>query len=418
MSPCPHPPAASGQGMLPLEKALAALLACAGPVEQTLSLPLLEADRRVCAADIYAGLPQPPFDRAQVDGYAARSADLAGASPEAPARLLVTQFLYAGSGPGQPMQPGQAARITTGAMLPPGADCVIWQEDITRHGHSISVRHSLASGRNCHPKGHDVAPGRLLAGKGHMLHSGTLGLLAGQGLTHVSVYGTPAASMLATGDELCPPGLPLPKGGIYNTSTTLLGVRLQRLGAHVADMRVCPDDDALLLQHMEDLLPRSALVITTGGVSWGPRDLVPRLTARLMARHGGRLLFRGLTMKPGAMTLGAVVGKTILLGLSGTPVAAAAAFELLAGPLIKKLSGRTRYGLTRQHGIMSNDFGTCRKDARRLIMARIEGTDVFMRPRCEGAGWSALRDDCNCFVDIPAGSLPLRRGDEVNVILP
>jgi molybdopterin molybdotransferase len=123
-------------------------------------------------------------------------------------------------------------------------------------------------------------------------------------------------------------------------------------------------------------------------------------------------------MKPGTMTLGAVVGKTILLGLSGTPVAAAAAFELLAGPLIKKLSGRARYGLTRQRGIMSNDFGTCRKDARRLIMARIEGTDVFMRPRCEGAGWSALRDDCNCFVDIPAGSLPLRRGDEVNVILP
>ena len=135
MSHCPHSPAASAQGMLPLEKALAALLACAAPVEQTLSLPLLEADRRICATDMYAVLPQPPFDRAQVDGYAARSADLVAASPKAPAALQVTQFLYAGSGPGVPVQPGQAARITTGAMLPPGADCVIWQEDTTRHGH-------------------------------------------------------------------------------------------------------------------------------------------------------------------------------------------------------------------------------------------------------------------------------------------
>ena len=418
MSHCPHSPAASAQGMLPLEKALAALLACAAPVEQTLSLPLLEADRRICATDMYAVLPQPPFDRAQVDGYAARSADLVAASPKAPAALQVTQFLYAGSGPGVPVQPGQAARITTGAMLPPGADCVIWQEDTTRHGHSISVCHSLAPGRNCHAQGRDVAPGRLLVGRGDMLHSGTLGLLAGQGHTHVPVYGSPAASMLATGDELCPPGLPLPKGGIYNTSATLLGVRLQRLGARIADMRVCPDDDALLLQHMEDLLPHSALVITTGGVSWGPRDLVPRLAARLTARHGGRLLFRGLSMKPGTMTLGAVVGKTILLGLSGTPVAAAAAFELLAGPLIKKLSGRARYGLTRQRGIMSNDFGTCRKDSRRLVMARLEGTDVFLRPRGEGVGQPALRGDCNWFVDIPAGCPPRRRGDEVAVILP
>ncbi len=418
MTPCPHSPAASGQDILPLERALAAMLACAAPVAQTLSLPLLGADRRVCAANIYAELPQPPFDRAQVDGYAARSADLACASPESPATLHVSQCIYAGSGPGAPVQTGQAARITTGAMLPPGADCVIWQEDTARHGYSISVCQSLAPGRNCHAQGHDVAPGRLLVGRGDMLHSGILGLLAGQGHTHVPVFDSPVTSMLATGDELCPPGLPLPEGGIYNTSATLLGIRLQRLGARIDDMRVCTDNDALLLQHMEELLPRSALVITTGGVSWGPRDLVPRLTARLIARHGGRLLFRGLGMKPGTMTLGAIVGKTLLLGLSGTPVAAAAAFELLAGPLIKKLSGRASYGLTRQRGIMSNDFGSCSKDSRRLVMARLEGTDVFLRPRCEGVGQPALRDDCNCFVDIAAGCPPLRRGDEVAVILP
>ena len=420
MSFCPpyaSPHISGKKDILPLEKALAALLACARPTEQTQLLPLLEAYGRVSAADICASLPQPPFDRAQVDGYALRSADITLASPDFPVTLPVVQYLYAGGGPGDPLLPGQAARITTGAMMPQGADCVMWQEDTTVDSCGVTIRHKLSPGRNCHPCGHDVAVGRSLIRRGDVLHSGTLGLLAGQGHTHAYVYSSPRVSMLSTGDELCPPGHPLPRGGIYNISGTLLGVRLQNLGASVQSMSTCPDNYDRLRRHVETMLEQSHLVITTGGVSWGPRDLISRLAEELAARHGGHMLFRGLHMKPGAMTLGAAVGNSVLLGLSGNPVAAAAAFELLARPLIRKISGRARYGLQRQRGIMRNDFGSCRKDARRLMMARLEGTEVYMRPENESIGQPALWDDCNCFVDIPAGCPPLRRGMEVDVIL-
>ena len=412
---CLHIP--GQQIILPLEKALAALLACARPTEQTLRLPLLEADGRVSAADIFASLPQPPFDRAQVDGYALHSADIAQAHPDCPVTLPVSQYLYAGGGPGAPLPPGQAARITTGAMMPPGADCVMWQEETTADENRVTVRHSLTPGRNCRPSGYDVAVGQPLARRGDVLHSGTLGLLAGQGHIHAHVFDKPTASMLASGDELCPPGSPLSEGGIYNISGTLLGIRLQNLGARVLRMETCADSYDRLRQHVEGMLGHSRLIITTGGVSFGPRDLISRLAEDLATRHGGRLLFRGLHMKPGAMTLGAAIGDSILLGLSGNPVAAAAAFGLLAGPLIRKMSGRAHYGLKRLRGVMRNDFGSCRKDARRPMMARIEGFEVFMRPENGGIGQPALRDDYNCFVDIPAGCPPLRRGMEVDVIL-
>ncbi len=413
--PCPH--SSGQQTILPLEKALAALLACVRPTEQTLRLPLLEADGRVNAADIFASLPQPPFDRAQVDGYALHSDDIAHARPDSPVTLPVSQYLYAGGGSGAPLPRGQAARITTGAMMPPGADCVMWQEDTTTDGSRVTVRHRLTPGRNCRPCGHDVAVGQPLARRGDVLHSGTLGLLAGQGHTHVHVFDKPTASMLTTGDELCPPGRPLSEGGIYNISGTLLGVRLQNMGARILRMETSADCYDSLRQHVEAMLEHSRLIITTGGVSFGPRDLISRLAEDLAARRGGRLLFRGLHMKPGAMTLGAAIGDSVLLGLSGNPVAAAAAFGLLAGPVIRKMSGRAQFGLKRLRGVMLNDFGSCRKDARRLIMARLEGTEVFMRPENGGIGQPALRDDYNCFVDIPAGCPPLRRGMAVDVIL-
>lgn len=411
------PHGAGQQTILPLEKALAALLSCVRPTGQTHRLPLLEASGRVSAADIFASLPQPPFDRAQVDGYALHSADIAEVRPDCPVTLPVDQYLYAGGGPGAPLPRGQAARITTGAMMPPGADCVMWQEDTTADGSRVTVRHSLTPGRNCRPCGHDVAVGQPLARRGDVLHSGTLGLLAGQGHTHAHVFEKPAASMLATGDELCPPGRPLSEGDIYNISGTLLGIRLQNLGARILHMETCADSYDKLRRHVEAMLEHSRLIITTGGVSFGPRDLISRLTEDLAARHGGRLLFRGLHMKPGAMTLGAAIGNSVLLGLSGNPVAAAAAFDLLAGPVIRKMSGRAHYGLKRLRGVMRNDFGSCRKDARRLMMARLEGTAVIMHPENGGIGQPALRDDCNCFVDIPAGCPPLKRGMEVDVIL-
>ncbi len=402
---------------LPLEEALDLLLRHAPTVTASEEVPLFDADGRICFAHVRADLPQPPYDRVQVDGYALRSADIADATPERPVMLLVTQHLYAGDAPGLPLEPGQAARVTTGAVLPQGADCVVWQEDTLADSQTVVISRSLAALRNCRMRGHDMEAGSLLAESGDVLHSGTLSLLAGQGHDHVRVFCRPRVSLLATGSELVLPGAPLPQGGIYNISSTLLGLRLRKMGARIVRMATKGDNRRELQAYLAEMLAGSDLVITTGGASVGPRDLVPSIAADLAAQQGGSLLFQGLRLKPGSMTLGAALPQTLLLGLSGNPVAAAATFGLLAVPVLKKISGATRFAPVRQKAVARNDFGSFRKDERRIVLARLEGKDVYFARDARRMGQPALCDDCNCFVDIPAGSNPVRKGMEVDIIL-
>lgn len=402
---------------LPLEQALELLLQHTPTVAESEEVPLFDADGRICFARVRATLPQPPYDRVQVDGYALRSTDIASASPERPVMLLVTQHLYAGDTPGQPLEPGQAARVTTGAVLPQGADCVVWQEDTLADSQTVVISRSLAAMRNCRMCGQDMERGSLLAESGDVLHSGTLSLLAGQGYAHVRVFRRPRVSLLATGSELVLPGAPLPQGGIYNISSTLLGLRLRRMGARIMHMVTRGDNRRELQAYMAEMHATSDLVITTGGASVGPKDLIPGIAADLAAQQGGSVLFQSLRLKPGSMTLAAALPQTLLLGLSGNPVAAAATFGLLAVPVLKKIGGATRFAPVRQKAVARNDFGSFRKHERRIVLARLEGKDVYFARDAQHMGQPALCDDCNCFVDIPAGSLPVRKGMEVDVIL-
>ena len=402
---------------LPLEDALELLLQHTPTVTESEEVPLFDADGRICFAHVRASLPQPPYDRVQVDGYALRSADIASASPDHPVMLLVTQHLYAGDAPGHPLEPGQAARVTAGAVLPQGADCVVWQEDTLADTHTVVISHSLAAMRNCRMRGQDMERGSLLAESGDVLHSGTLSLLAGQGHAHVRVFRRPRVSLLATGSELVLPGAPLPQGGIYNISSTLLGLRLRKMGARIMHMVTRGDNRRELQAYMAEMLASSDLVITTGGASVGPKDLVPNIAADLAAQQGGSVLFQRLRLKPGSMTLAAAMPHTMLLGLSGNPVAAGATFGLLAVPVLKKIGGATRFAPVRQTAIARNDFGSFRKDERRIVLARLEGKNVYFARDAQRMGQPALCDDCNCFVDIPAGRGPVRKGMEVDVIL-
>ena len=402
---------------LPLEQSLELLLRHAPTVTESEEVPLFDADGRICFARVRATLPLPPYDRVQVDGYALRSTDIASASPERPVMLLVTQHLYAGDAPGQPLEPGQAARVTTGAVLPQGADCVVWQEDTLADSQTVVISRSLAAMRNCRMCGQDMERGSLLAESGDVLHSGTLSLLAGQGYAHVRVFRRPRVSLLATGSELVLPGAPLPQGGIYNISSTLLGLRLRRMGACIMHMVTRGDNRQKLQAYLAEMLTTSDLVITTGGASVGPKDLIPGIAADLAAQQGGSVLFQSLRLKPGSMTLAAALPQTLLLGLSGNPVAAAATFGLLAVPVLKKIGGATRFAPVRQKAVARNDFGSFRKDERRIVLARLEGKDVYFARGAQHMGQPALCDDCNCFVDIPAGSPPVRKGMEVDVIL-
>ena len=286
----PHVSALPERESLPLEEALEFLLQRTPTVAESEEVPLFDADGRICFAHMRAELPQPPYNRVQVDGYALRSSDIASATAERPAMLLVTQHLYAGDAPGQPLEPGQAARVTTGAVLPPGADCVVWQEDTLADGQTVVISRSLAAMRNCRMCGQDMERGSTLAESGDVLHSGTLSLLAGQGHTHVRVFRRPRVSLLATGSELVLPGAPLPQGGVYNISSTLLGVRLRKMGTRILRMMTRGDNRQALQELLAEMLAESDLVITTGGASVGPKDLVPGIASEIVAEQGLSLI--------------------------------------------------------------------------------------------------------------------------------
>jgi molybdopterin molybdotransferase len=395
-----------------LEHAVDLLLERVQPLNEPEQPALLEAAERVAFADIRASLPQPPFDRSVLDGYALHHEDTVEASRATPVRLKVTQHIFAGDGSGRPLPRGEAGRIMTGAMLPQGADCVIGQEDTDAGRDWVLVYRPAQRLQNICFCGENVAKGQVLALRGQKLHYAHIGLLAGQGLAAVSVFRRINVAVVSTGDELIPAGSPPAPGKIYDSSSLLLGARLRSLGIRPVLCSCCRDDVQRLYDGLQTLLRDNDMVITTGGVSMGERDCLPAVAAML----GGRILFHGIQIKPGSPALAVVKDGKILLCLSGNPYAASATFEVLAVPALHKLSGNNEFRPIRQNGISQNEFGKA-GGMRRLVRARINGQKVFIPPHRYASGMLHTLAECNCMIDIPAGAPPLRKGTPVEVIV-
>ncbi|MDR1243478.1 MAG: molybdopterin molybdotransferase MoeA, partial [Deltaproteobacteria bacterium] len=328
------------------------------------------------------------------------------------ARLRVTRHIFAGDGQERPLKVGEAARIMTGAMLPPGADCVIGQEDTDAGREWVALYRPLRHLQNICLRGEDVAEGQLLASRGRKLHHAHLGLLAGQGLSTVPVFRRVKVAVMSTGDELIPADAYPAPGKIHDSNSILLGARLRSLGMLPVLSACCADDMQRLYDEIRALLRDNDLVITTGGVSVGEKDFLPAVAAML----DGRILFHGIEIKPGSPALAVAKDGKILLCLSGNPYAASATFEVLAVPALHKLSGNKQFSLLRQNGISRSEFGKP-SDMRRLVRARVSGQEVFIPPSGHASGMLRALAGCNCMIDIPAGAPPLQKGMPVEVIL-
>lgn len=395
-----------------LEEAVSLLLAQFSLSSCTEEIPLSLTLNRVCAGDVTAAVDHPPFDRSPLDGYAARSQDLDGASLSSPAVLDVKQRIYAGQVPAGPVQPGTCARIMTGAPIPPGADCVIRQEDTDYGENQVCIFVSSAPHRNICDRGEDLRKGAPILSHGTLLTPAHLGVLAGQGLDRLSVFAPLEVGVLATGDELVSPGAPLPPGKIYNSNGTYLSARLKQLG-------MCPtvedrgaDRLEVLTASLQALLDRCSAVISTGGVSVGEKDLMPAALKALDAH----ILFHGVAVKPGSPVLAASVRGKPVLCLSGNPFAAAATFEVLARPLLCHLAGWKNPMPQRVAGVLTELFPKA-SPGRRLVRARLEGSSVSLPSGEHVSGALSALIGCNCLIDIPAGSPPLAAHTSVEVVL-
>lgn len=412
------------------------LFTAQGKPLETEKVSVFEAVGRILAEDIYAPMSQPPFARSAMDGFAVRSEDIKGASQENPVRLKLTGRIYAGMRIEFGIEPGEAVRIMTGAMVPCGADCVIRQEDTdwsgqkrgdenqqgiaiekekeTHKKEEIKIYKDGFSGENICPVGEDFQKGELLAFKGRKIDAYLAASAVAAGVKEILVYRRVRACVITTGDELKQPGEVLAPGEIYDSNRIYVTARLKELGCEISSVCGALDKTENISEAVREAAKQADLVLTTGGVSVGEKDLLPEVMERL----GAELLFHGISIKPGMPTMLSLVEGVPVLSLSGNPYSAAAMFELLVPPFLENLTGREEIERTADKGKiagLANDF---LKDSpiRRILRGYYDGKQVFVSEK-QGNGQLKGGIGCNCLIDIPAGSGELRAGDEVKIIL-
>lgn len=395
-----------------LEQAVEILTANTAEIVDVESVPLLEALGRVTAEDFFATLNNPPFDRSPLDGYALRSADTFGATYESPKQFKVIGEECAGDFFANEIKSGEALRIMTGAPMPKSSDCVIRQEDVTIDGDTISVPYALRKHENYCFAGEDVTIGQLLIKGKTKLKATHIAILAAQGASCVRCFRQPKITFATTGNELQNvENRPIETTNkIYNSNLYLIASRLKELGIEASIIGNLPDDAEECAKRLIAYQHETDLLITTGGVSVGKKDIMHEVVRKL----GTRLFWR-VEMKPGSPAIGWKGNGYIGIALSGNPFAALATFELLARPVLAKLSYCDELRCRRKRGTLVNGFGKA-SQGRRLIRARVDDGRVYLPERHEsGVLYSAV--DCNAFVDIPAGSKELSAGEEVEIIL-
>jgi molybdopterin molybdotransferase len=315
--------------MLSVEEALARLLAQARRIADAEVVSTLAAHGRVLAQPVVSALDVPPMDNSQMDGYAVRCADVTAV----PTTLRVTQRIAAGH-PGQPLAPGSAARIFTGAPVPPGADAIVMQEASTAAGDQVTINEAPQPGAWIRRAGFDVKRGATILAAGCRLQPQHCGMAASIGVAQLAVVRRPRVAVFFTGDELVMPGEPLPPGRIYNSNRFVLRGLLERLGCEAIDLGIVPDDFERTRAAFVEAAGRADLIVTSGGVSVGEEDHVkPAVQAE------GSLDLWQIAMKPGKPLAFGEVRGVPFIGLPGNPVSSFVTFLLFARPFILRQQG-------------------------------------------------------------------------------
>ena len=405
----PRPP------LMTLDEALPGLLFRAETLPLTEWVDTFAADGRVLAEDLVAELQVPPQDNSSMDGYAVRCADLA----QADVVLQVTQRIPAGSH-GLALHAGQAARIFTGAPIPPGADAVVMQEDAQALDDGrVQIKGVPTVGQWIRRSGEDITRGSTVLSKGTRLGPAELGLAASLGRDRLQVRAKPRVALFSTGDELVMPGTvapaDMPPGAIYNSNRFFLRALLQRMGCQVTDLGIVPDRREATLAALADAARDHDLILTSGGVSVGEEDHIKPAVEAL-----GELHLWSLAIKPGKpFALGSIrrgggSQSAHFMGLPGNPVSSFVTFLLLVRPFLLRLQGVEQVEPVRQS--LRADFDLPKPDRRReFLRARRNaqgGLDLFPN-QSSGVLTSVVWGDG--VIDHPAGSI-IRRGDLVQFI--
>jgi molybdopterin molybdotransferase len=314
----------------------------------------LSLDRALGAAlaeDVTAPADVPAFDSSAMDGFAVRAVDIAGASAEAPALLRVIDESRAGAPAARALAAGEAIAISTGAMMPAGADTVVRVEDTTGAGANVQVREPAARGKDVRRAGEDIPAGRTVLARGARLGAAEIGVLASLGYATIACVRRPRLSLLISGDELIAPGEPPRTGGVYDSNSTTIAALARAAGARLLGSGRIGDDAEETVGALASAAEDADVLVVCGGVSVGAHDHVKAALREL----GAREVFWGVALKPGHPSWFGTLDETLVFGLPGNPVSAMVTFVLLVEPALRALQGLAA-PTARARAIMASDY--------------------------------------------------------------
>jgi len=396
---------AATRNLISIEEALRLVLDRVEPLPAE-SAGIEAAVGRVLAEDASSSVDLPPFDSSAMDGFALRSGDT-------PGRLPVVHRIPAGTPAARPLEAGEAMGIATGAVVPDGADAVIPFEYVVERDNTIEVDEHVPVGANVRPAGGDIGAGDAIAEAGTRLGARHVAALAAAGIPEIRVARRPRAAVVVTGSELRPPGEPLAPGQIYEANGILLEAQLASAGAEVDRTSAVVDEESAHRHALARGLEADVLV-TSGGVSVGPHDLVRAILGEL----GVEEVFWGVSVKPGKPISFGVAGKRLVFGLPGNPVSVLVGFELFVRPALLALQGSAEPGPPFERGLLGSELtrnpardelvrGRVRRRSEGPVVEPLAGRESHMIARAAGA---------DALVLIPRGNGALSAGEPVEFL--
>lgn len=381
------------------------------------TVPVDRSAGRVLAEEIHAPEDLPGFDNSSMDGFAVQAADVQEASPDAPVILRLIADIPAGSALQVQIGPGQAARIMTGAPVPPGADAVIPVEDTnfappgpTPGLDEVQIHEPARPGAYIRPRGQDVRQGQSLLPRGRLLQPQDVGILASIGKAQVSVYRRPRVALFSSGDELVPPGQPLGPGQIFDSNQYMLAALLEREGADVIRLGTAPDRPEAIQALLQEGVTRGAdLIVTSAGVSVGAFDYV-----RQVIEAHGSLHFWKVNMRPGKpLAFGAFYGVP-LIGLPGNPVSSYVGCRVFVLPALYRLAGRSAAQPHHQSALLAEPIESDgRESYLRGVVHSENGVWNARLTGHQGSGNLYSIVQANALLIVPSGVKSLPQGSQV-----
>ncbi len=379
-------------------------------------VPLDQAARRVLAEDIYAVSDLPRFDNSAVDGFALRSEDTRTAPR---VTLRVVADITAGFAPERSLGPGEAARIMTGAPMPPGADAVIPVEDTdfmvrgagTPPPLQVTLQRAVRLGENVRQRGSDVRAGTILLRRSNRLRPQDIGMLAMLGIARVPVYERPRVAVLSTGDELLPVDVPLREGKIYDSNSYALAAQIEECGAEVIRLGIAPDRREAVEERLDQAVEAGAhLIITSAGVSVGAFDFV-----KDVVEQHGHVSFWRVNMRPGKPLAFGEYRGIPLIGLPGNPVSAFVTFEIFGRPAIEHLSGLTWKPRSRVRVRLAEEVTSDGRES--YLRAIVDDHSIARLTGHQGSGNLLSLVQANALLILPAGVKSRPPGSEADAWL-